>query len=486
MFDGSTGVTVAVSGGPDSVALLDMLMRIREREPALASLRLHIAHLDHKLRGRESAEDAEFVRALAQRSGLDACISAIDVNREAQSSHRGLEETAREIRYRFLLDAARQTECDRIATGHTMNDQAETFLMRLARGAGLRGLAAMRPVIPAHEFDRQKEWGSVEAGIDSPLRLFTSSPLHLLIRPLLAITREEVEGYCRERGLEFRQDATNTNMDYTRNRVRHRVLPAMGELNPRIVESIARTAEMIAIEEDAVCAIVSSLLDSARVRGDEYSVAAFMAQPAALRRRMIVEAVYRMGAQYRRIESKHVAAADELLEESRSGSRIELPEDIEAWREFDRIVFKRRSKKIDDYRYRFDPDHSRIVAGGLRISLKRREDANLFSSLMEEARRERAERDWMMAILDDDILPESLVVRPRYKGERVCVKKNTGAKKLKSLMIDHKIPASRRASWPVVASREGRYVWSPGMPPDEEFIADRQTRKLAILRAEED
>ena len=337
------------------------------------------------------------------------------------------------------------------------------------------------------------EWGCGSVGGEGSSLPYSHTPIlqyshtpPLLIRPLLAITREEVEGYCRERGLEFRQDATNMNVDYTRNRVRHRVLPAMGELNPRIVESIARTAEMIAIEEDAVCAIVSSLLDSARVRGDEYSVAAFMAQPAALRRRMIIEAVYRMGAQYRRIESKHVAAADELLEESRSGSRIELPEDIEAWREFDRIVFKRRSKKIDDYRYRFDPDHSRIVAGGLRISLKRGEDANLFSSLMEEARRERAERDWMMAILDDDILPESLVVRPRYKGERACVKKNTGAKKLKSLMIDHKIPASRRASWPVVASREGRYVWSPGMPPDEEFIADRQTRRLAILRAEED
>ena len=152
MLKDARGVVVAVSGGPDSVALLDMLARLRETASALLNLKLHIAHLDHKLRGRESAEDAEFVRQLAARLGFSISIEASDVRAEAERSRKGIEEVAREIRYDFLLRVARETDCDRIATGHTMSDQAETFLMRLARGAGLRGLAAMRPVGPAHEF----------------------------------------------------------------------------------------------------------------------------------------------------------------------------------------------------------------------------------------------------------------------------------------------------------------------------------------------
>lgn len=319
----------------------------------------------------------------------------------------------------------------------------------------------------------------------SPTPPLPRSPA-LLIRPLLGSTREAIEGYCRERGLEFRQDATNESLDYTRNRVRHRTLPALAEINPRVVESIARSAEMIALEEDAVCAIVASLLDSARVSGDAYSVAAFMAQPAALRRRMIIEAVCRLDAPAR-IGSKHVAAIYELLEESRSGSRIVLPHKIEVWRESDRVIFCRRSNEIDDYEYRFDSQHAQVEAGGLTIFLKRGEDKSLFSSLMEEARRGRVERgrDWMMAILDNEGLPDSFIVRPRREGERVCVKSGAGAKKLKSLMIDHKIPARRRTTWPVVVSPQGRYIWSPGMPPDKELIADHRTRRLAVLRAEE-
>ncbi|MEW6208153.1 MAG: tRNA lysidine(34) synthetase TilS [Acidobacteriota bacterium] len=505
LLDSSTGVTVAVSGGPDSMALLDMLLQIRERDSAFASLRLHVAHLDHKLRP-ESEEDAEFVRAMARRSNLPVTISAIDVRAEVRSARRGLEETAREIRYRFLLDAARQAGCDRIATGHTMNDQTETFLMRLARGTGLRGLAAMRAVIPAHQFSEQTERGSGgvgewenggvrecgSVGDEEPSPPYSHTPIlpysHptvLLIRPLLTITREEVESYCRERGLEFRVDATNTSMDYTRNRVRLSLLPALAEINPRIIEAIARAAELIATEEDALRAIVSSLLEQVRVANDSYSLAALIAQPAALRRRMIIEAIRQAGAASDRIGSKHVAAVDQLLEERQSGSRIVLPRRIEVWREFDRIVFRRRSNESEYYQYRFDSQQ--IEAGRLRISLKRGEDGKFFSSLIEEARREKDHRgrDWMMAVLDDDRLPRCLVVRTRRAGERVCVKKNTVAKKLKSLMIDHKIPASRRASWPVVASAEGRYVWSPGMPPDKELIADRYARRLAILRAEE-
>ena len=175
------GIVVAVSGGPDSIALLDMLARLQQRErargrgsegekrrrgarinlpplphsPTPPLFSIHIAHLNHKLRGADSDEDAEFVRRLADSLSLPTTIECADVRAAAEQSRRGIEETAREIRYHFLLRVARATGADRIATGHTMSDQAETFLMRLARGAGSRGLAAMRPVCPAHEFAGQ-------------------------------------------------------------------------------------------------------------------------------------------------------------------------------------------------------------------------------------------------------------------------------------------------------------------------------------------
>jgi tRNA(Ile)-lysidine synthase len=155
------GVVVAVSGGADSVALLDILKQISsigDERP-----RLHIAHLNHKLRGSESADDAEFVRRLAERFGFPFTISEADVRLAAETANRGIEEIARELRYNFLLGVARESDCDSIATGHTMSDQAKTFLMRVARGAGLRGLAAMRPISPVPVFDNA---AAAEGGVE--------------------------------------------------------------------------------------------------------------------------------------------------------------------------------------------------------------------------------------------------------------------------------------------------------------------------------
>src|SRR5689334_8836986 len=155
MLDDVKGVVVAVSGGADTVTLLDVLARLRDllgAENRQRELKLHVAQLNHRLRCDESDADAEFVRRLAERFGISLTSDSADVSAQALAAGKGIEETARELRYRFLVQVANQHGCNRIATGHTMNDQAETFVMRLARGAGLRGLAAMRPVIPAHRF----------------------------------------------------------------------------------------------------------------------------------------------------------------------------------------------------------------------------------------------------------------------------------------------------------------------------------------------
>ena len=496
MLKDARGVVVAVSGGPDSVALLDMLARLRETASALLNLKLHIAHLDHKLRGRESAEDAEFARQLAARLGFSISIEAIDVRAEAERSRKGIEEVAREIRYDFLLRVARETGCERIATGHTMSDQAETFLMRLARGAGLRGLAAMRPVGPAHEFAgrvpvKDAEVYPEQSAVVSSPRPPAPDPRPLLIRPLLSITREEVEDYCRERRLEFRIDATNLSADYTRSRVRCDVLPALRSINPRVVESIARAAEVIRADEDALDHLAAKFLDEARLnQGRElaaYRVAALLDQPVGLRRRMIIGAIKRARARKgEEITSTHIAAVERLLANRMSGKRIELPCGLAVWREFDRLVFIRLT---DTGRAAESGELSvaspQVEAGGFSLTLERGQPARMLKTVIEQAEREKqaSGQDWLVAALDDEAMPDRLVVRPRRPQERALVAGQRKIKKLKNLMIDHRIPSSRRRSWPVVTTPDDRYIWSPGLPPAIEFAATDETRHLAILRA---
>jgi tRNA(Ile)-lysidine synthase len=523
MLDGATGVVVALSGGPDSIVLLDMLLRLKagllrngldvkgERTgrggkemagpeaPQFLStsgptrlskpqtegpiFHLHIAHLDHLLRGRESAGDAEFVRALAERLEINITVSSVDVRAAALSSGRGIEEMAREIRYDFLLAVAARAGCDRIAVGHTMTDQAETFLMRLIRGAGMRGLAAMRPVVPA-------------------LTLCPSVPL--LIRPLLCITREEVEAYCRKRGLEFRTDSTNQSLHYTRNRIRSTLLPLLGTINPRVVESISRAAENISADQDVLDDLALALLGNARLTsgpwwscGDRsiavYQIKALMDQPVGLRRRMIIEAIRLMrGGEIckgpeadNEVSSVHVASVEALLTREISGKHIALPGSLEAWREFDALVLKRSGGKESAYHLSINPACSDVEAGGFVVTIQRAVPVELLEAIVEEARAEKelTGRDWMRVAMDDRALPEDLIVRPRQRGERVAVIGRPRTIKLKNLMIDHRIPSSRRATWPLVTTPEGAYIWSPGLPPALEFLAHKETESLAIVRA---
>jgi tRNA(Ile)-lysidine synthase len=500
MFEGSQGVVVAVSGGPDSVALLDILLRL-PRETL--SARLHVAHLDHLLRGCESAEDADFVRALAENLELQATIGSADVAEAARSSGRSIEEAAREIRYKFLMDVAVDTDCDRIAVGHTMTDQAETVVMRLLRGAGTKGLAAMRPVTGAHKFSsdlaRRRRSGGAEGreSPSAPLPLGPSAPL--LIRPLLCITREEVEEYCRSRALDFRTDVTNETSRYTRNRVRNEIFPALKSINPRVVEAIARAADNLAGDQDALQHHASSVLDqsqidsSAQEMSAAYSAAALTKQPAGMRRRMIIEALKRLRFPIVETEHKidettsiHVADIERLLKRDASGKSVTLPNGIEVWREFDALVFK-FSKETSDpqYRVEINSQNARVEAGGFVFAVERAVPGESLNEIAKATRREaRVGRlDWMTVAINDRALPDHLFIRPRLPGERALVAGHTRTKKLKNLMIEHRIPSSRRATWPIVTTPSGCYVWSPGLPPALQFTARDDANTLAVIRA---
>jgi len=502
MLSDARGVIVGVSGGPDSMALLDMLRRIREssgKGNAVLDIAIHVAHLDHGLR-RDSSADADFVRAAAEAAGMPYTIGTRDVGAEARATRRGIEETARNLRYAFFAELADSLGIDRIATGHTMNDQAETFLMRLIRGAGGRGLSAMRAVAPlpitsSRQTSRPKleEGGTVqEAGL-SPRSL-------MVIRPLLCLSRDEVEQYCKDRKLAFRIDPTNLERDYFRNRVRNDLLPMLVRLNPQAISTISRTAEIISAEQDALDDLASSSLGSAvrellpgeRARW-KYSAAALWDAPRAVRRRMIIKAIELASSLRPRAATQttgaHVEAVERLLSSEVSGKRVEIGDGLAVWREFDEIVFMSQPSSpeicVNEQTLDFGLGQDSASFGGLILSVERFQPGSLFKQRLRDAkvRAQSTGRDWMIALLDDARLPHLLMVRARRPGEQAHVLGHRGIKKLKKLMIDHRIPSSRRTNWPVVTTSDGQFIWSPGLPPAIEFAAREDNERFAVLTA---
>jgi len=351
-----------------------------------------------------------------------------------------------------------------------------------------------------------------------------------LVRPLLCLERSQVESYCREADLEFRTDSSNQCLDYARNMVRIEVIPLLNKINPDAVRTMARAAEALGREHEFVQAYADGLLEQTSEPSDEtggeqgsgenatgrrrnaetrktsvgFSVESFARQTSAVRNVMIARAAERamrlLDVPSVQITSRHIAAIDKLVTKSSSGKRVELPSGVEAWRDSAELVFKtdstgvasKRDRRKDrattageEPRAELDGLRSEVEFLGRRITAERGRLGSLLEELLAGAREaaERLGRDWMVVVLSEDRLPSSLTIRTRRPGERALVVGQSKTKKLKKLMIDHRIPSSRRSGWPIVTTADGSYVWSAGLPPSIEFAARDQSKSLVVLRA---
>lgn len=299
-------VVVAVSGGADSVALLLALDELRRA--GRLSVGLTVAHLDHGLRGEEGSRDAVWVSELAGGLGYEVRRGRVEVGQRAAEACENLEQAARVARYEFLREEARQCGAGAVLTAHTMDDQAETVLLRLLRGSGADGLGGMRRV------------RALEAGGSV-----------LLVRPLLGwAARRQTEEYCRERGVEFRIDTMNEDEGFARVRVRKRLLPLLGTFNGRVVEALVRSAELLREDASALNAAAALLLAEASVRETDEAtpllrVDVLSAAPAALRRRALRQWIAVARGDLRRVEMVHLLAVENLLAGERGGRTVELP-----------------------------------------------------------------------------------------------------------------------------------------------------------------
>ncbi len=303
-------VVVAVSGGADSAALL--LACDESIKAGRLKVRLTVAHLDHMLRDEAGAEDASWVGELAARLGHGFVAGRVEVDELARAARENVEQAARVARYDFLGEVARASGAGVVLTGHTLDDQAETVLLRLLRGSGAQGLGGMRAV----------------------RRLDEQEPEVRLARPLLSWARRaETAAYCRARGIEARTDAWNEDERFARVRVRKQLLPLLESFNPRVVEALGRTAELLREDAAALDEEAWKLLTAARSEtdaGDDVGawtlrVDVLAGALRAVRRRALRVWIAAGRGSLRRLELAHVEGVERLLVGERGGRVAELP-----------------------------------------------------------------------------------------------------------------------------------------------------------------
>jgi tRNA(Ile)-lysidine synthase len=307
-------LVVAVSGGPDSVCLLYILADLRKE----LGFDLHVAHLDHQLRGKDSAADARYVAGLARRLGIPAAIASRDV-KSYQKQHRlSLEEAAREVRYSFLAEVAAEVGASKVAVGHTADDHIETMLMHLLRGSGIKGLRGLTPLN----------------------RLNMPGGSLTIIRPLLELTRDDTVAYCRAHKLKPRLDASNLSPAPFRNKIRLNLLPSLRRYNPQINQALLRLSRTAADDLDFIEKEARRLMDDI-VRVEKNAVIIkkknLLALPPALQRQILRSAIESLLGSLKDITSGHIEDIIEALEKP-AGKVIGLPFGINFTIEYDRYV----------------------------------------------------------------------------------------------------------------------------------------------------
>ena len=410
---------VAVSGGCDSVALLHLLLSIR----AEIGIELHVASLNHSLRGESGRSDLEFVGDLARQWGLDFTPGEADVSVLSRQSGVGIEEAARHARYKFLADVARREGAEYVVVGHHAVDQAETILMHLIRGSGARGLQGMRveSELPGH-------------------------PGFRLIRPLISVTKEQLVAYCAEHGLPFRHDSSNDDTSHTRNFLRHEVIVRLQRLNPGILDAFARLAETAAVEEDFFAKQFASLvLPQSAQSNDHWRISrdTFAAMHPALQRRFLRVAFEQLSGGSITLNYDATLAAIEWSLSARTGSRRQLGANLDIYITYDDLTILRENTAIPSGAWRLIPAKADIELDpttafscyGLTISI----------SLQFVPAGNCVQLDLPVGF--------ELRLRGRKQGERFKPKGMGGhSRKIKDWMIDRKIPRDLRDRIPLLTA----------------------------------
>jgi tRNA(Ile)-lysidine synthase len=449
MFERGCRVAVAVSGGADSVCLLYALVELAPRW----NLKLRVLHLNHKLRGEESRQDAEFVQDLALKLGLPMEVREADL----AASSGNLEQAARNARLTFFGDAIATGGVDRVATGHTRSDQAETVLFRFLRGSGTAGLAGIRPV--------------------------TSEGV---VRPLLGVERSETVQFLHERGIPWREDSSNASPRFARNRIRHKLLPQLAhDWNPALTETLANTADWALAEEAWWEAEIDRLAAAHLIEkqgGVLVPTHALNALPVAVARRLIRRAMERVKGDLRGIDFRHISEVLAMASAPQGHGRTQAP-GLDILRSFEWLRFSRplaRSLEAGGYRVPVQvPGTIRLPAAGIEIHVELLENAEsppkpgcvCICGYNKE----------VVGCVDWDRVSGALELRNWRPGDQYTPHGSAGEEKIKTFFQKFRVPVWERKSWPLLTSGSG-IVWARRFGTSVNCAVNSASKRILQIR----
>jgi tRNA(Ile)-lysidine synthase len=439
MIENGDRVVVAVSGGSDSVCLLDIMVRLSEE----LNIQLIVAHFNHGLRENEDELETQFVEKIA---GLYALPFVTEKALSLTGDMSSLEEKARDARYEFLEKTRSDNNARRIALGHTMNDQAETVLMRLLRGSGPSGLSGIPPVREV-----------------------------VIIRPLIEVKREDIIEYLSSKGLDYVLDSSNSNQTYLRNRIRLELLPLMMEYQPRIIENLGRLSNVLRDEDNVLDSQTEEwakgnvLIESE----DRVSVnlAEFNSLPSPFKHRLIRSILKRLQKNLRRIDYKHIIYASHLAKSSKPQAFIDLPNNIAVKKIYDRLIFLlKHGDSSSGYCYSVKgAGKTFLKETGQTISVEEIEwdiSAELFK-----------DTDRSIAYLDAQEINYPFTIRNIRQGDRFVPLGMKGHRKVKDYFIDLKLSSEERSAVPIIVKDE-KIAWICGHRIDDRFKVTPRTKKV--------
>ena len=422
-------IVAGVSGGSDSMALLFALCDLRELYPDIDVI---VSHVNHGLRGAESDEDAEYVREAAGR--LNFSFECVRVDTEGFRKKRGLslEDAARELRYDFFNDILAKRSAQRIATAHTLNDQAETVIMRLIRGSGSQGLAGIRPSV-----------GNI-------------------IRPLINVTKLEAREYLQSKGVSWREDSTNSSNEFLRNRIRNELIPLLESYNPAIEQVLSRVAAVCAAEADFISAEAErKFKELARVvdEGVLGDTEKLLREPPAIRFSVMRKSILAVKGDLNSVSAKHLFSMDEVVRSGESSAEVNLPGGV-VFHTGHGVFFFTREDELREFPPTEIKNHgTHRVSRDLEVTVELTDDSSLWGAPD-------------VGYFSPEKVGFPIALRSFSEGDRFVPLGMRGAKKLKDFFIDEKIPRFLRKKVPVFETRDG-IIWVGGLRTDNRFKADR-------------
>jgi tRNA(Ile)-lysidine synthase len=444
MIDRGDSIIVAVSGGADSVCLLKILYALRKH----LNINLTVAHFNHGLRPREDEKETEFVAKLAKKLNL-ALIN--DISKNITKVHgSSIEEKAREMRYQFFQKAINENHAQRLALGHTLNDQAETVLMHFLRGTGITGLSGIPPI-------RQ----------------------NCFIRPLIDITRDEIHSYLKENDESFIMDSSNLETRYLRNKIRLELLPLLLDYQPKLVEHLGELAFLCRQETRFLDGEATKLLDMITVDSSKNSLELlltnFTTLSSSLQYRIIRQAIKKIKGNLRKIERGHIKTIIDCADKDKPQIKVNLPENIIVKKIYDRLRFSLGDTiKTQNFSY--------SISNMGMLTIK---EINKAISLTEISK-----DDFMLstdssqaAYLDLDKLKWPLRIRNFRPGDKFMPYGMNGFKKVKDIFIDNKIPSEERKKIPILISHHD-IVWVYGIRIDERYKIKQKTKRILRCKIE--